>query len=147
MTWIHCAVLSILLVGCGGLRRDDCPDNALCAPPRGDLPDGLDTAVQVEYPAALCDVDSTEQSLPDALFAFDESASFSPDGLQLVGYEWSILDQPEGSFAGLSSLTGQATVLEGDAVGLYDVRLNVINELGLRSDEPCIIQVEVVDAS
>lgn len=148
MTSIRLAVLGALLTsGCGGTfnsRPRGCPEYALCPPPPGDTGD-VDTGAEDLAPMAVCSVDDSEQSLPDALFAFDGSPSFSPDGGELVGFEWSILTKPETSVAVLSSRTGETTVLEGDAVGAYEVQLNVINELGYRSDEPCIIRVHVVD--
>ena len=39
---------------------------------------------------------------------------------------------------------GEDTLLDADAVGTYEVELNVVDELGIRSDDPCVQTVEVV---
>ncbi|MFT6817744.1 MAG: hypothetical protein ACJATT_001554 [Myxococcota bacterium] len=144
MAPIRWVVFVLLGMGCGPWRSGECPDNSLCpAPPRetGDVDSGTD----MMSPVAICEVNHAEQSLPDALFTFDGAASFSRMGGEIIGFEWSVLEQPEDSFATLSSMTGQTTVLEGDAVGPYDVQLNVIDSLGTRSEEPCVIRVHVID--
>ncbi len=134
----------VLLGGCGPNRGNLNVVICDCDIPPSDTGD-TGSAQGPQVPVAMCEVDTSELSFPDPHFSFDGGASFSPVGLDIVGYEWAIVDQPEGAAPALSVLLGQTTVLQADAVGAYDVRLSVMDELGLRSEEPCIIRVHVVD--
>ncbi len=151
-TWSFAWVAVVVMVsGCGalpGITHNSCEGLAtsiVCspAPPASDEPE--EVVGDSDVPVAACGVNTGEQSLPHTRFEFDGTASYDPFGLEIVGYEWTLLEQPESSVAELADFTGRFTVLEGDAVGAYDVQLNVVNELGLRSEDSCIIRVHVVE--
>jgi hypothetical protein len=89
-------------------------------------------------------VDANELDLSDATFTFTSTGSYSPQGLEIVAYEWELRDSPAGSSAGLNSERGEDTTLDADAVGTYEVELEVVDELGIRSDDSCVQTVEVV---
>ncbi|MGK0347913.1 MAG: hypothetical protein ACI855_004000 [Myxococcota bacterium] len=144
-------VIVAVVSGCGampGTTHNSCEGLAtsvFCSlpPPEDDLQE--EVVEDSEVPVAVCEVDDSEQSLPNTRFEFDGAASYDPFDLEIVGYEWTLLERPAGSVAELADFTSQTTVLEGDAVGSYDVQLNVVDDLGLRSEEPCVIRVHVVD--
>ncbi len=117
-----------------GFCVDDSPSNTP-RPSSEPAPDG---------PVAECDVDASELDLGDATFTFTSAGSYSPDGLEIVAFEWELRDSPADGSAGLSAERGEDTLLDADAVGTYEVELNVVDELGIRSDDPCVQTVEVV---
>ena len=109
--------------------------------------DGLDTGlafdeVDGDAPIALCSVNQNPIQPPFETATFDGSQSYDPNGGEIVGYEWSLAAAPQGNGAALSSRTGVTTSLSPQLAGTYRVELTVQNELGLRSQEPCVIELQ-----
>ena len=98
-------------------------------------------------PIAFCSVDSNPVSPPFETAILDGSASYSPDGIDIVGYEWSLAIAPDGNGAALSSRTDSATRLMPQLAGVYIVQLTVLDERGFRSEEPCEITLQATPAS
>ena len=128
------------LVACGsdtGLTPSDLdedgPDDAL--EDQVDQPEG-------EAPIALCSVDRNPIQPPFETAMFDGSASYDPNEREIVGYEWYLAEAPNGNDAALSSRTGANTSLNPQLAGTYRVELTVQNDLGLRSEEPCVIELQ-----
>jgi len=95
-----------------------------------------------EEPVAVCTVDSNPVQPPFETATFDGSGSYDPGGGEIVGYEWRLTAAPPGNGAALSSTTGVSTRLTPLLAGTYRVELTVQNNLGLRSSEPCVIDLE-----
>jgi hypothetical protein len=93
-------------------------------------------------PIAVCSVSENPVAPPNKTAHFDGSASFSPDYAVIVGEEWSITMAPAGNGAALTNRTGWGTSLTPQLAGEYRVELSVIDERGLRSEEPCVIVLQ-----
>ena len=110
-----------------------------------EAPDGdsdlQDEPVDGEAPVAMCTVNKNPVQPPFETALFDGSASFDPEGREIVAYDWTLSAAPDGNAVALSSRTGQATSLTPQLPGIYRVELSVQNDLGLRSAEPCVIEL------
>ena len=98
--------------------------------------------IEGEEPIAVCSVNKNPVKPPFESATFDGSDSYDPNDHAIVGYEWSLVSAPPGNGAALSTRTGVTTSLTPQLAGTYRVELNVINDLGLRSLEPCAIDLE-----
>ena len=117
--------------------------------PRPDDPQPPDTNVDTaiidevgENPIAVCEVNKNPVQPPFETAVFDGSGSYDPNDRAIIGYEWSLTSAPEGNTSALSTRTGVTTSLTPQLAGTYRVELTVINDLSLRSEEPCIIDLE-----
>ena len=84
-----------------------------------------------EYPVAVISGPS-DVDPPDTI-DLDGSGSYDPEGYELVTYEWSLTQRPDGSAGELDETVGDATEAFLDIAGRYEVQLVVENELGVRS--------------
>jgi hypothetical protein len=91
-------------------------------------------------PTALCpeDVHDTPTGVPVTL-----EGNGVDDG-RIVGFAWSIRDQPDGAHPTLSPADAATTVFTPDLEGTYEIRFEVIDDLGYRGS--CIVTVTVVGA-
>jgi hypothetical protein len=101
----------------------------------------VDEPVDGDAPIAMCTVNRNPVQPPFETALFDGGASFDPAGREIIGYEWSITNAPPGNAAALSSNIEQTTSLTPQLAGVYRVELTVQNDLGLRSEEPCVIEL------
>ncbi len=121
-------------------------------PPLNNIPDEVDPPIDTvdtvivqpdgENPIAVCEVNKNPVQPPFETARFDGSASYDPNDLEIIGYEWALTMAPDGNGAALGANTGPTTSITPQLAGTYVVELNVINELGLRSEEPCVIALE-----
>lgn len=82
------------------------------------------------YPVAV--IDAPESTQPLLTVELDGRESYDPTGYSLT-YDWSLLDQPDGSRSEITSATSDRASLYTDLAGDYQVQLVVVNELGVRS--------------
>ena len=125
-----------------------CKDESTFTPAPEPPPPVLETGdtsiddVVGEHPIAVCEVNANPVKPPFETATFDGSGSYDPNDREIIGYEWSLTMAPEGNGAALSTRTGPTTNLTPQLAGTYRVELTVINDLSLRSEEPCIIDLE-----
>jgi len=92
------------------------------------------TGTALEEPVAICEVTPTE---PYALYdtvTFIGSNSYVPGGGEIVGWEWALIDKPEGSAVGMPTGGADRTGLIPDMVGEYTAQLVVTSDEGEQSD-------------
>ncbi len=139
---------ALLFLPCLGVVLSGCPNenDFTPTPPDPDPPvDTVDTVIvqpDGDNPIAVCEVNKNPVQPPFETARFDGSASYDPNELDIIGYEWALVVAPDGNGVALSTRTGPETSLTPQLAGTYVVELNVINELGLRSEEPCTIALE-----
>ena len=92
---------------------------------------GNDGGTDFEYPEAVIDCPGT--TAPPETISLDGSGSFDPSGLEPLEFEWTLLDQPQGSASGLSEFILPTTSLYTDIAGRYEVQLQVTNTAGVLS--------------
>ena len=136
--------LTIPLLLAAACEKD--PPNVNVIPDDPEPPiDTVDTALDdlpSEAPIAVCEVNANPVQPPFETATFDGSGSYDPNDREIIGYEWSLTMAPDGNGAALSTRTGTTTNLTPQLAGTYRVELTVINDLSLRSEEPCIIDLE-----
>lgn len=77
----------------------------------------------------------------------DGTGSSDPDpGDSVAEYAWSLEIRPAGSFAHLSSTTAPQPKLEIDKPGLYQIKLEVIDDNDITSCEPAFVEFTAKDA-
>lgn len=96
---------------------------------------------EYEYPVAVVDCDSEVN--PPVWVEIDGSASYDPEGLEPLSYDWALTESPAGSQAELSSYAGDTTRFFADSAGDYEVQLMVTNTLDVTS-APARCSVEAV---
>lgn len=98
----------------------------------------------LEYPVAV--IDGPTVTEPRQTVTLDGSASYDPQGLEPLTYEWTLVAKPDGSQAELSEPTTLDSVyLPTDIAGVYLVQLQVRNSIGLLS-APATFILEAVPA-
>jgi hypothetical protein len=129
---------ALLLLPLIGLALSACkpdPPGLTIEPPPADPPvDTVDTVIVQpvgENPIAVCEVNKNPVQPPFETARFDGSASYDPNDLEIIGYEWALTLAPDGNGAALSANIGPTTSLTPQLAGTYVVELNVINELGV----------------
>ncbi len=132
--------LGLVLTGCKN-ESGFTPDPPVTPPPE-DTGDTVIEEILSDTPIAVCEVNKNPVQPPFETARFDGAASYDPNDLAIIGYEWALVAAPDGNGAALSTRTGPQTNLTPQLAGTYIVELNVINELGLRSEEPCTIALE-----
>jgi len=101
------------------------------------------TGTALENPVAICEVTPVE---PYALYdevTFIGSNSYSPSGGEIVGWEWALINKPDGSAVGMPSGGADRTGLVPDMVGEYTAQLVVTNDSGESSD-PCLVTFSAI---
>lgn len=96
-------------------------------------------------PIAVCNVSPNPVQPPFESASWDGSNSYDPAGLPLASYNWSLIDQPEGS--GVSMVGGTASVVNNfipDLAGDYTGRLVVTNQAGLT--DSCEVVLNAIPA-
>jgi predicted extracellular nuclease len=97
----------------------------------GDFDDFAGLGVQPAYdgcpgantpPVAV--LDAPETGAVGTLVVLDGAGSFDPDG-DLLDYEWTLIDAPDGAVADLDATTGASVGFTPDAAGLWVVELAV----------------------
>lgn len=98
-----------------------------------------------EYPVAV--IACPAQIDPPRLVSLDGYASYDPNGLMPLTYAWTLTRVPTNpagapiSSASLSSFAGPTTVLTTDAVGVYEVELQVTNAIDtVSAPTSCVIE-------
>ncbi len=114
-----------------------CTDSGYFAPDTG----SRTTSVA---PIAVCSVDTNPVAPPSQTAHFNGSPSYSPIDLDIVGLEWTLINAPDGNAAPLASRTGVTTTLTPQLSGEYHIELTVIDELGVRSEEPCTLVLQAI---
>jgi hypothetical protein len=112
------------------------------------IPAGVSSAPlegQAGMPVAVCSVNPGEVDANAESATFDGTASYDPDGLAIVSYEWTLIDAPTGSGAIMSSTASDLAGLRPDLAGQYTASLVVTNEIGLES-EPCLATLTATPA-
>ncbi len=115
-------------------------------------PEVKDTGEYVEpppdAPVAVCSVSPNPITPPFEAATWDGSESYDPSGVDIVGYQWSLVEQPEGSAARLPPAEGNGAIRSGfvpDLAGDYIGQLIVTNARG-ESSEPCLATLESIPA-
>ena len=106
---------------------------------RSDDPDEPELTVQLlgngggdyQYPVAL--IDCPSDIAPPETRTLDGSASYEPNGLEIVEYIWSLGRVPSGASAEMTDTVGDSAQVYFDIAGSYEVTLQVVNELGVKS--------------
>ena len=142
------SLICITSLALGTLALTACKQEFEAIPQDQDVESPLDTVdtaadpIDGDAPIAVCTVNKNPVQPPFETAVFDGAASYDPNDHEIVGYEWSLTNTPAGNSAALSSRTGPTTTLTPQLAGTYRVELTVINDLGLRSEEPCVIDLE-----
>ncbi len=132
-------LIVLSLTACSTAPRQDGPMPPPCCIDSGYGP-GIDTGLATPWPPiAVCRVDANPVAPPSQTANFEGAASFSPSGLDIVGVEWSLSLAPDGNGAALSRRTGTTTSITPQLAGEYWIELSVIDELGIRSEQACVI--------
>jgi hypothetical protein len=101
--------------------------------------------VDPSRPVAVCNVSPNPVQPPFESASWDGTASYDPSGLPLASYNWSLIDQPEGS--SVSMMGGSAAVVNNfipDLAGDYTGRLIVTNQDGLT--DSCEVVLNAIPA-
>lgn len=106
---------------------------------RSDDPDEPELTVQLlgngggdyQYPVAVIDCPSDVG--PPETRILDGSGSYEPNGLEIVEYIWNLGRVPDGASAEMTDTVGDSAEVYFDIAGSYEVTLQVVNELGVRS--------------
>ncbi len=78
------------------------------------------------------------------IISLSADGSYDPDGGPLT-YEWAVIERPTGSSAGIEgSTTSPQTELDIDLVGDYVVELTVVDDQGLKSCSPALVEIELI---
>lgn len=108
--------------------------------------DTVDSAVvDPSRPVAVCDVSPNPVQPPFESSTWDGTGSYDPSGDPLANYNWTLIDQPEGS--GVSMNGSAAAVISNfipDLAGDYVGRLIVTNQAGLT--DSCEVTLEAIPA-
>lgn len=103
------------------------------------------TPSPTERPVAVCAV-SDEVVIPfHEATAFDGSASYDPNDLEITAYDWELSAKPPGSAAQMPLGQDVRQGFVADQAGLYLGRLTVTNSAGVQS-EACEVEVEAAPA-
>ena len=84
-----------------------------------------------EYPVAI--INGPAAPAPPITVALDGSDSYDPNGWEIVDYQWSLTDWPDGSGTSLTDTVGDNVEVFFDIAGEYEVQLKVTNEYGITS--------------
>ena len=100
-------------------------------------------AIDDKIPVAVCSA-STEETTP--IFGnvnFLGRDSYDPNGYEIVSYDWSIIESPQGSSAELGMGIADRMGFKPDLAGTYTMQLVVENDRCLLS-EPCTVTINAV---
>ena len=84
-----------------------------------------------EYPVAV--IGGPAAPAPPVTVALDGSDSYDPNGWEIVDYEWTLTDWPDGSGTSMTDTVGDNVEVFFDIAGEYEVQLKVTNEYGITS--------------
>lgn len=84
-----------------------------------------------EYPLAVIECDPIVRPL--TTHDLDGRGSYDPQGNDIVSYQWSLIDQPDGSTSDLVNANTDYSTLFIDTAGEWEVGLQVTNSVGLTS--------------
>ena len=99
--------------------------------------------VIADRPIAVCSADPLEFAPAIGQTVLDGTASYDPTGRSITRYDWSLVEQPQGSTARLRTPHAASFSFSGDLVGSYVAQLVVYSSSGIPS-EPCEVEVEAV---
>ena len=109
------------------------------------VPGEPEAPVEENLPVAVCDVSPNPITPPFESATFDGSASYDPNGHQIVMYYWELVQVPEGSAATLPTFSGmQVPDFMPDLAGDYIAQLTVTNDQG--SEDNCQTTLEAIPA-
>jgi hypothetical protein len=113
----------------------------------GDSGDGSGTAVpDPDMPIAVCDVSPNPVEPPFETATWDGTASYDPEGHDIVDYSWALISAPSGSSVRMPTGTGPTRGgFEPDLAGDYIGQLVVTTDDG-RSSPPCQVTLESIPA-
>ena len=100
---------------------------------------------QAGAPIAVCEVSPNPVAPPFESATFDGSGSYDPEGLDIVDYNWTLSEKPQGSAAEMPPGQAVRAGFTPDNSGLYVGRLVVTNSAGVQSDA-CEAELEAVPA-
>lgn len=116
---------------------------------RSDDPDEPELTVQLlgngggdyQYPVAV--IDCPSDIAPPETRIVDGSDSYEPNGLEIVEYIWNLGRVPSGASAEMTDTVGDSAEVYFDIAGSYEVTLQVVNELGVKS-APAECDIEAI---
>jgi len=128
-----------------------CSENTLSQlPPKEDVGDtGLPDLPPP--PPEAGPVDPIADAGPDRVWAtgqlitLDGSASYDPQGLDPLAYQWTLTGFPSGSSVQVAGLDGVAPTFTGDVAGQFTFDLTVGNTVGLWDATPASVTITVED--
>lgn len=101
------------------------------------------TPAPADAPVAVCEATETTMLPIHDATNFMGSDSYDPNGLELVDFDWQLVQVPAGSSAVLPTGDADRSGFVADQAGLYIARLVVTNSAGVES-APCDAQVEAI---
>ncbi len=96
-------------------------------------------------PIAVCEVSPNPVAPPFEAATFDGSGSYDPEGLDIVDWNWTLSEKPQGSSATMPPGNAVRSGFTPDNAGLYVGRLVVTNSAGVQS-EACEAELEAIPA-
>jgi hypothetical protein len=96
-----------------------------------------------DAPIADCQVSPNPVAPPFEVATFDGSGSYDPGGLDIVDYNWTLSERPQGSAATMPPGGAVRSGFLADNAGLYVGRLVVTNAAGVQS-EACEAELEAI---
>jgi len=101
--------------------------------------------VEVDCPVAIVTVEEGEQVVPQTVLHLKGDQSYSPGGLSIKDYEWSVTEAPEGNASiFIPSASFDNPVYEVNIAGSYTFCLNVRDDVNADACELSCITVLVI---
>ncbi|MBN2800023.1 MAG: hypothetical protein JXX28_12840 [Deltaproteobacteria bacterium] len=138
------AVLPVALLALSACKSDY---DVIPEPEHETIP--LDTAAPAAGPVAVCSVDNDRVRPIHENTVFRGNESYDADGLEIVGWEWRLVESPSGSVAQIGAGVGAAgaalsdRTFTADMAGTYVAELTVMNEQFVMS-EPCTVAIDAI---
>jgi hypothetical protein len=130
----------VLLPGCSENSFQNLPDEELptAAAPEGTAAVEEDEADEADEDASepVADAGPDEEYAPLDRVVLDSTASYDPEGLDIVAVKWAVVSVPAGSTAVLDDVTGLTPAFFADLAGDYVFTLTVQNEDGVWDSTP-----------